>query len=156
MHPGHRDMRALERVRVHVPRHANAVYLLPVTGTPYQQLGGEAKLRALVERFYRLMDEVPESHGIRRLHPESLAGSADKLFMFLSGWLGGPPLYVERFGHPFLRARHLPFPIGEAERDAWMACMAQALQEEGVPEGLRAALEQALFRTADHMRNRAG
>lgn len=122
--------------------------------TPYQRLGGEARLRALVDRFYALMDGVPEYYGIRKLHPASLAGSADKLFMFLSGWLGGPSLYVERYGHPRLRARHLPYPIGSPERDQWMACMGRAMEEEGVEPGLREALLDALSGTADWMRNR--
>ena len=124
--------------------------------TPYAQLGGEAKVRALVERFYFLMDTVPEFHGIRKLHPEKLDGSIDKLFMFLSGWLGGPQLYMEKFGHPFLRARHLPFAIAKDERNQWMACMAQAMEDVGVEPALREQLTQAFFRTADHMRNREG
>jgi hemoglobin len=124
--------------------------------TPFALLGGETRLRALVHRFYALMDEVPEYHGIRRLHPPDLAGSREKLRLFLSGWLGGPPLYVERYGHPMLRARHLPFPIGAAERDAWIACMDEAMRLENVPDSLREALAQAFLRTADHMRNRPG
>ncbi|MCU0803784.1 MAG: group II truncated hemoglobin [Burkholderiales bacterium] len=126
-----------------------------MTDTPYERLGGEAKLRALVERFYALMDAEPEYYGIRKLHPDDLASSTDKLFMFLSGWLGGPSLYVERFGHPFLRARHLPFAIGTSERDQWMDCMARAMAEERIAPELQALLAGALARTADHMRNRA-
>jgi hemoglobin len=122
--------------------------------TPYERLGGEAQLRELVDRFYDLMDLEPEYAGIRRLHPTDLAHSREKLFMFLSGWLGGPGLYVERYGHPMLRARHLPFAIGTAERDAWMACMMRAMEDVGVEERLRAALAEALFGTADWMRNR--
>jgi len=122
--------------------------------TPYRQLGGEPALRRLVDRFYDLMDAEPEYFGIRKLHPESLAGSREKLFMFLSGWLGGPALYVERYGHPFLRARHLPFAIGAAERDQWTDCMRRALADVGVAGPLREALAQAFFRTAEHMRNR--
>jgi hemoglobin len=124
--------------------------------TPYEQLGGEAKLRELVDRFYDLMDLEPEYAGIRRLHPTDLAHSREKLFLFLSGWLGGPGLYAERYGHPMLRARHLPFAIGTAERDAWMACMMRAMEEVGVGAPLRAALAQALAGTADWMRNRPG
>jgi hemoglobin len=124
--------------------------------TPYQQLGGEGKLREVVDRFYDLMDLEPDYAGVRRLHPNDLAHSREKLFMFLSGWLGGPGLYVERYGHPMLRARHLPFSIGTAERDAWMACMMRAMEEVGVDERLRAALAQALLGTADWMRNRPG
>jgi hemoglobin len=122
--------------------------------TPYQLLGGETRLRAVVTRFYALMDTVPEYYGVRKLHPADLAGSTEKLFMFLSGWLGGPPLYVEKHGHPRLRARHLPFPIASAERDQWMACMRQAMTEEGVEPALREALLEALHGTADWMRNR--
>jgi hemoglobin len=122
--------------------------------TPYQRLGGEAALRALVDRFYDLMDELPEAYGIRRLHPQDLSGSRDKLFKFLSGWLGGPPLYVSEYGHPRLRARHLPFPIGASERDQWLTWMNQALDEQVSDTELRDALKQALSRTADHMINK--
>jgi len=124
--------------------------------TPYEMLGGDAGLRRLVDRFYGLMDEVPEYHGIRKLHPQDLAGSNEKLYLFLSGWLGGPPLYVEKFGHPMLRARHLPYSIGVSERDAWLACMLQAMEDTGVAEPLRDALLKAFFGTADWMRNRDG
>lgn len=124
--------------------------------TPYELLGGEAVLRRLVDAFYDLMDSDPRFAGIRALHPPDLEGSRDKLFMFLSGWLGGPPLYTDEFGHPMLRARHLPFAIGETERDQWMACMAQAMEELGVDELLRLQLHGALFKTADWMRNRPG
>ncbi len=123
------------------------------SSTPYELLGGEAGVRQLVDRFYDLMDAVPEYHLIRKLHPQDLAGSRDKLYMFLSGWLGGPGLYVEKFGHPMLRARHLPFAIGIAERDAWLACMLQAMEDTGVEEKLRASLLKAFFGTADWMRN---
>lgn len=126
------------------------------TPTPFEQLGGDAKLRALVERFYMLMDTEPDFAGIRKLHPADLAGSTDKLYWFLSGFLGGPPLYAERIGNPMLRARHLPFAIGEAERDQWMACMARAMQDCGLPELLRLQLAGAFFKTADWMRNRPG
>jgi len=122
--------------------------------TPYELLGGASPLRELVDRFYDLMDLEPAYAGIRKLHPADLANSRAKLFMFLSGWLGGPGLYAERYGQPMLRARHLPFAIGAAERDAWMACMIQAMEETGVDARLRAALAQAFFGTADWMRNR--
>jgi len=124
--------------------------------TPYELLGGEAGVRQIVDRFYDLMDTAPEYYGIRKLHPQDLAGSRDKLYMFLSGWLGGPGLYLEKYGQPMLRARHLPFAIGIAERDAWMACMLQAMEDVGVEEKLRASLLKAFFGTADWMRNREG
>ncbi len=123
--------------------------------TPYQAIGGESALRALVQRFYQLMDTLPESHAIRKLHPADLRTSEEKLLMFLSGWLGGPQLYVEKFGHPRLRGRHLPFAIGTAERDQWMLCMRLAMSEQIADRGLRARLEQALADLADHMRNQA-
>ncbi|MDB4419519.1 group II truncated hemoglobin, partial [bacterium] len=97
--------------------------------TLYDQLGGATGLRALVNRFYELMNELPEAKGIRQLHPPDLSDAANKLFMFLSGFLGGPPLYVNEHGHPRLRARHLPFPIGVSERDQWVLCMEKALHE---------------------------
>lgn len=122
--------------------------------TPYAALGGDTAVRHLVDRFYDLMDTVPEYYGIRKLHPADLSGSRDKLYRFLSGWLGGPSLYIEKYGHPMLRARHLPFAIGVAERDAWLACMLQAMEDEGVEEALRAALLKAFYGTADWMRNK--
>ena len=85
--------------------------------TPYETLGGASALRALVKRFYQIMDTLPETYGVRKLHPHDLSTSEEKLFMYLSGWLGGPQLFVEKFGQPRLRARHLPFSIGIAERD---------------------------------------
>jgi hemoglobin len=121
--------------------------------TPYQLIGGEAGLRRLVQRFYALMDTLPEAYSIRKLHPADLSGSEEKLFMFLSGWLGGPPLFAETFGHPRLRARHLPFTIGNDEAGQWMLCMRQAMAEELPDERLRAALDKALTDLAQHMRN---
>lgn len=120
---------------------------------PYEILGGEAGLRRLVHRFYQLMDTLPEAWEIRRLHPESLAGSEEKLFMYLSGYLGGPSLFIEKFGHPRLRARHLPFGIGVAERDQWLMCMRHTLDEEDADPALKEALFKALSGLADHMRN---
>jgi len=120
---------------------------------PYNLIGGEPVVRALVERFYDLMELDPEFERLRAVHGSSLEGAREKLFMFLSGWLGGPSLYVDRFGHPMLRARHLPFAIGEVERDQWMACMKRAMADVEVPAELRRQLEGALFKTADWMRN---
>jgi len=124
--------------------------------SPYEVLGGEARVYALVDRFYDLMDETPEYYGIRKLHPASLNGSREKLKLYLSGWLGGPQQYVERYGHPRLRARHLPFAIGQAERDQWLACMFSAMQQEQVPEALQTRLQEAFYGVADWMRNQEG
>ena len=122
--------------------------------TFYEQLGGEEKLRRLVDRFYDLMSELPEVKIIRAMHPDDLTVSRDKLFKFLSGFFGGPSLYVEEYGHPMLRARHLPFSIGEEERDQWLLCMNRAIDELVGDAELVSQLKQAFFRTADHMRNR--
>jgi hemoglobin len=122
--------------------------------TPFDVLGGEQSVRALVDRFYDLMDLEPAYEKLRALHPADLHGSRDKLHWFLCGWLGGPQHYVTRFGHPMLRARHLPFSIGIAERDQWMACMKQAMHELAVDESLAERLAGAFFNTADWMRNR--
>ena len=124
--------------------------------THYRQLGGDAQVRDLVDRFYDLMDLEPAYALIRALHPTDLTSSRDKLYWFLSGWLGGPQHYVERFGHPRLRARHTPFSIGQAERDQWMACMRQAMAELRLDARLQAELTAALYKTADFMRNREG
>jgi len=119
----------------------------------YTRLGGEPAIRALVDRFYALMDELPEAYTVRRLHPESLAGSADSLFKYLSGWFGGPPLYIRERGHPRLRMRHAPYAIGAVERDEWMLCMRQALVEQVADKTLREAVESAFTGMAEHMVN---
>ena len=124
--------------------------------TPYESIGGEPVVRALVERFYDLMELDPAYERLRAVHGSSLESAREKLFLFLSGWLGGPPLYADRHGHPMLRARHLPFAIGTVERDQWMACMKQAMAEVDVPGELRGPLEGAFFKTADWLRNQPG
>jgi hemoglobin len=124
--------------------------------TAFERLGGEALVRALVDRFYDLMDLEPGYAELRAVHGATLDNARDKLFWFLCGWLGGPQHYVERFGHPRLRARHLPFSIGIRERDQWLACMRQAMQEQGVEAGLADRLAEAFFNTADWMRNKGG
>ncbi len=136
-------------------QHIDPQSLLPdPETTPYELMGGDAAVRGLVDRFYDLMDEDPDYFGIRKLHPESLAGSRQKLYMFLSGWLGGPALYTNEFGHPRLRARHGPFAIATSERDQWLACMNRAMEDRGVAPRLRQALARSFFGTSDWMRNR--
>ena len=127
----------------------------PDDSSPFEMIGGEVAVRRLVDRFYDLMDSAPEARGIRAMHPLSLDTSREKLRLFLTGWLGGPPVYVERFGPPMLRARHLPFPIGATERDAWLLCMNRALEEQEMPTELRDFLRDRFAALADHMRNRA-
>ena len=121
--------------------------------TPFDWIGGEAPVKALVERFYDLMDLEPAYQALRQVHGADLANARQRLFWFLTGWLGGPQLYTERFGHPALRARHMPFKIGILERDQWLACMNQAMGETGVPEDLRERLNASFYKTADWMRN---
>ena len=126
----------------------------PEEPTAFELLGGEAAVRALVDRFYDLMDLEPAYAHLRGLHPTTLEGSRDKLFWFLCGWLGGPDHFVERFGHPRLRARHLPFSIGIRERDDWMSCMRAAMEQVGLAPDLQQRLGAAFQGTADWMRNR--
>jgi len=126
--------------------------------TSYQRLGGEQAVLNLVSRFYELMDCLPEAADIRALHPRDLTGSRDKLFKFLCGWLGGPALYQQEYGHPRLRARHLPFAIGAGERDAWLLCMEKAMEELFAIQGINDRLLydhllQSLRRLAEHMQN---
>ena len=121
----------------------------------YDMLGGETGLRSLVNRFYDLMDSSPEATTIRRFHAKSLTQSREKLFLFLSGWSGGPQVYVERFGHPRLRMRHMPFTIGTAERDQWLWCMNKALDESQLDPGVVVYLKGRFAEVADSMRNQA-
>ena len=123
------------------------------TVSHYELLGGEAGIRRIVDRFYDIMDTAPEAANVRALHARSLKASREKLHLFLTGWTGGPQLYVEKFGHPRLRMRHFPFAIGTRERDEWLWCMDQALAEHEMPDALRAHLRERLHQLADHMRN---
>jgi len=124
--------------------------------TPFEWLGGEARVQELTDRFYDLMDLEPAYAALRATHGSDLTSARQKLFWFLCGWLGGPNHYTDRFGHPRLRMRHMPFAIGVKERDQWVACMDQAMHEVNVPEGLRTRLRNSFFQTADWMRNQAG
>ena len=122
--------------------------------TPYDLLGGEDGIRRLVDRFYDLMDTAPEAATIRALHATSLKASREKLRLFMTGWTGGPQLYVEKYGHPRLRMRHFPFAISSRERDEWLWCMDRALDEHPMPDAVRSMLRERLHALADHMRNR--
>ena len=126
----------------------------PTFETPFAWIGGESQVHALVDRFYDLMDLEPDYAALRAAHGTELANAREKLKMFLTGWLGGPQRYTEQFGHPRLRMRHMPFSIGIAERDQWVACMDQAMQETHVDATLRTRLKDSFMQTADWMRNR--
>lgn len=130
------------------PKDADGQYL-----TPFAWIGGEAAVQRLVDRFYDLMELEPEFAAVRATHESTLDSARRKLHWFLCGWLGGPQHYTERFGHPRLRARHMPFAIGIQERDQWLACMQRAMEETGVDPALRARLAASFFQTADWMRN---
>ena len=119
----------------------------------YELMGGETAVRRLVDRFYDLMDEDPDYYGIRKLHPQDLSSSRDKLFRFLCGFMGGPSLYTEKYGEPRMRTRHLPFTIGISERDQWLSCMSRAMEDVGLEQEMRKSLGKAFYQTADFMRN---
>lgn len=127
--------------------------MMDFEGSLYQMLGGEKGLRALVDRFYDLLDRAPEAAKIRKFHAKSLKRSREKLFMFLSGWSGGPQLYVEKYGHPRLRMRHMPFAIGSAERDQWLWCMNKAIDESHLDPRVVEFLKVRFEEVADFMRN---
>ena len=122
--------------------------------TAYSLIGGAETIRQLVDRFYDLMELEPAYAVIRQLHPADLSTSRDKLNLFLTGWMGGPELYQEKYGHPMLRARHLPFPIGSTERNQWLDCMQRAMDEVAIDAQLKARLHESFFATADWMRNK--
>ena len=132
---------------------------VPAFETPFAWIGGEERVKALVERFYDLMELEPRYAVLRAAHGNLLVNARERLFWFLCGWLGGPPYYTDRFGHPRLKMRHMPQntgggSIGIQERDEWLACMDQAMLETGVDETLRVRLNASFFQTADWMRNR--
>ena len=122
------------------------------TVAPYDLIGGDQAVRMMVDRFYDLMDEKEEVQALRKMHAKSLRVSREKLYLFLSGWMGGPQLYVEKYGHPMLRRRHLPFAIDTSQRDQWLLCMNQTLDEQ-VEEPLRQQLKNSFAKVADHMIN---
>ncbi len=121
--------------------------------SPYQLMGGAEAIQSLVDRFYFFMDTLPEAQDVRQAHGKSLTIAKQKLFKYLSGWLGGPDLYVAEFGHPRLRMRHLPFTVGVKERDQWMMCMQKAMQELDMDEALEQQILHALGQLATHMIN---
>ncbi len=125
----------------------------PPFDTPFEWIGGEARVKALTERFYDLMELEPAYAVLRAAHGPDLTRARDHLFMFLCGWLGGPQHYTEQFGHPRLRARHMPFNIGIQERDQWLACMDQTMGDTGVDVALRTRLPDSFFQTADWIVN---
>ena len=151
-----RSLTASPRGQVHSfePWCAMQIEEKPPFDTPFEWIGGEAAVRRLVDRFYDLMELEPAYTELRAAHGSTLDDARQKLFWFLCGWLGGPDYFVERFGHPRLRMRHMPFSIGILERDQWVACMDQAMGETDVPSALRERLKNSFMQTADWMRNK--
>ena len=119
----------------------------------FARVGGAPAVQRLVESFYRHMDSLPQAANIRAMHDPDLAPLKQVLKLYLTEWLGGPRDYSAQRGHPRLRMRHAPFPIGAAERDAWMDCMRAALAEVVEDASLRDELERAFARLAESVRN---
>ena len=119
----------------------------------YEAIGGIDKVDELVDRFYDLMALEPQFSELRSMHPQDMASSRERLKFFLTGWMGGPDVYSPKYGHPMLRARHLPFKIGLQERNQWLACMYRSMEECGIEGNVAKQLEEAFFNTADWMRN---
>ena len=125
-----------------------------VRQSPYEMIGGAAAVRRIVDRFYDIMDSAPEAARIRAMHARDLAPMRERLFEFLSGWLGGPPLYFQRPDHACIVSAHRGFAIGETERDAWMMCMRRALVDCEVAADVRELLDTPFLRMAEAFRNR--
>jgi len=119
--------------------------------TPYEALGGAERVQQLAEAFYDRVEATAPT--LRAMLPKDTSVSRRKLTEFLSGWLGGPQLYWEKYGHPRLRMRHFPFAIGDAEAEAWLRCMDEAMAEVGMSEGLAAFLAVRFRESALHLRN---
>ena len=124
------------------------------TTTLYEAIGGDPTVRALTRRFYELMDTLPEAARCRAVHPPDLSGSEEKFYEYLTGWLGGPPIYVEKRGHPMLRRRHFVAEIGPEERDEWLLCFTRALEETIAHPKLRQIILDPITRLALHMQNK--
>lgn len=134
-----------------IPINSGADNVWGNAGTPYEELGGDRAVRALVDAFYDIIEE--ESPELRAMLPKNTSTSRDKLYEFLSGWTGGPPLYEEKRGHPRLRMRHFPFPIGAPQADEWMRCFRKAMDRTGIEGPIRGFLDSRLEPLARHMIN---
>lgn len=121
--------------------------------TPYEQLG-EDGIRTLVDRFYEIMSTRADAAVIRAMHKDDLTVISDKLATYLVGWMGGPQRYNERFGRIIMPVAHQPFDIGPAERDAWVACMQDALDESALSDDLRPRVMEMFGKMAEMCRNR--
>ena len=121
--------------------------------SPYDLLGGEAVIQALTSRFYELMDNLPEAAAFRAIHPADLGPARQKLFEYLSGWLGGPPLFTDKYGPPMLRRRHFPAKITAIEAEGWLICFRQAWAETTSDPALTAQIMPRIEALGQHMIN---
>ncbi|MVA23599.1 globin [Agrobacterium vitis] len=124
------------------------------TITLYEAIGGDATVKALVARFYQLMDTLPEAARCRAIHPADLTESEEKFYDYLTGYLGGPPVYMQKRGHPMLRRRHFVAEIGHQERDEWLLCFRRAMDETIAHEKLREIIWTPIEKLAHHMQNK--
>ena len=123
--------------------------------TPYQILGEEG-IRNLTSAFYDIMDELPEVAKLRAMHAKDLGPMKVKLAEYLTGWMGGPPLYADKHGTVCMTEPHEPYHIGPEERDQWLLCMDKALERIEATDELKNMLKEPMFRIADAVRNREG
>jgi hemoglobin len=138
----------------------SSIFIIIMTGTipmsnasPYELLGGEENVRTLAITFYQVMDELTEAEEIRRMHAENLEEVQQKLFEYLSGWLGGPNLYKEKYNTVCLTSPHKPYKINASHRDQWLLCMDKALERVKAPEQVQDMLKQPMYRLADFIKN---
>ncbi len=110
-------------------------------------------MRAIANGFYDVMEHDPRAKELLAMHPQPLDAIREKFFEFLSGWFGGPALFEEKYGHPRLRARHMPFSIDERMRDQWLLCMYQVLDEQVQDDLLKIQLRAQFTNLAHHMIN---
>lgn len=123
--------------------------------TPYQILG-EQGIRDLTSAFYDIMDTLPEAADVRAMHAQDLGPMKEKLADYLTGWMGGPPLYADKHGTVCMTEPHEPYHIGPRERDQWLLCMDKALEQIGASDELIEMLKVPMYRVADAVRNKDG
>lgn len=121
--------------------------------TPYELLGGSKAIKELADAFYDAMDELPQAANVRAMHAENLDMIKEKLYEYLVGWMGGPPLYQEKYGTVCMTKPHEPYAIGPKERDAWLLCMDTALERIGASEEVKQMLATPMYRIADAVKN---
>jgi hemoglobin len=119
--------------------------------TPFDAVGGEEKIRSIVDRFYDIVDT--DAPVLRAMLPRDDSVSRDKLFAYLVEWTGGPALYTPERGHPRMRMRHDPFSIGAEEVEMWLRCFAHALDDNSVEGPIRDFLDDRIGALAHHMQN---